>query len=59
MSSSTQAFVDAITGGIGEAIAGLTAVATDNWEVILGIFGALTGLGLAVRLIRRFVARRV
>jgi len=50
---------DAITLGVATTTAGVTDVLTDNIVAIMGIFGALVGLHIAIRLVSKLIGRRM
>jgi len=48
----------AITTSIASAVTAITSLMTSNLPVILGFFGLLVGLGLAMRYFKKFVGRK-
>jgi len=47
-----------ITASIAAIVAEVTDVLTDNLPVVLGVFGSLVALNIALRLFKKYVGRR-
>jgi len=50
--------IDAIGTGVSSLVASTTLLFTNNLGSVFGVFGVLIGLGLLIRLIKRFIGRR-